>query len=56
MGGGHAHHQVPRNQQGFGFGYIFIVFFIIYVITPFFKTQPYYSMNISSEYRFKVST
>lgn len=49
-----AHAQ--RNNQGIGFHYLFIVIFLFYAISPLFKSAPYHSFNLDSQYRFKVNS
>lgn len=54
--GANNYPQGQRNQQGFGFHYLFILIFLFYAISPLFKTAPYHSLNLDSTYRFKVNS
>ncbi len=54
-GPGPANAQGQRNQ-GFGFHYIIILIFLFYSIAPLFKSAPYHSLSVDSQYRFKVSS
>jgi len=57
MGGGAAPGQNNgQRNQGIGFHYLFILIFLFYVISPFFKSAPYYSFTLNSEYRYKVNS
>ena len=57
MGGGNYNNNNNNQQQrGFNFSYFFVVIFFLYVIAPLFKSEPLYSINASSEYRFKVTS
>ena len=51
--GNQAHAQ--RNQ-GIGFHYLFILIFLFYAISPLFKSAPYHSFTLDSQYRFKVNS
>lgn len=51
--GNHAHAQ--RNQ-GIGLHYLFILIFLFYAIAPMFKSAPYHSFTLDSQYRFKVNS
>ena len=53
--GNHQQNQMNR-QQGFGLAYLFFIFFIIYIVAPLFRPQPYFSLSLNSEYRYKVNT
>jgi hypothetical protein len=44
------------NRGGFGLHYVFLIIFFFYVLSPLLKPSPYFSLNLSSEYRFKVKT
>jgi len=51
--GNQAHAQ--RNQ-GIGLHYLFILIFLFYAIAPLFKSAPYHSFTLDSQYRFKVNS
>lgn len=51
--GNQAHAQ--RNQ-GIGIHYLFILIFLFYAIAPLFKSAPYHSFTLDSQYRFKVNS
>ena len=59
MGAQRAHQQ-QRNQQqqqgGFNFSYVFLIFIIIYLVAPLFKSKPDFAMTPSAEYRYKQHT
>ncbi len=57
MGGGApGQNNNGQRNQGIGFHYLFILIFLFYVISPFFKSAPYYSFTLNSEYRYKVNS
>ena len=55
MGGG-AQANPQGQRQGIGFHYLFILIFLFYVISPFFKSAPYFSFSLNSEYRYRVNS
>jgi len=44
------------RQANFTFYIIFIVFFLIYAIAPFFESRPNYSTYPTSEHRYRTAT
>lgn len=57
-GGGAApgNQAYAQRNQGFGFHYLFILIFLFYAISPLFKSAPYHSLTLDSQYRFKVNS
>lgn len=45
-----------QRNQGIGLHYLFILIFVFYAIAPLFKSAPYHSFTLDSQYRFKVNT
>lgn len=51
-----GHQANAQRNQGIGFHYLFILIFLFYAISPLFKSAPYHSFNLDSQYRFKVNS
>lgn len=45
-----------QRNQGIGLHYLFILIFLFYAIAPLFKSAPYHSFTLDSQYRFKVNS